>query len=322
MNVSLTFRAVFASIAIGLLIGCGSMKHYEFSRIDQTIELETNNLISLQNNLMENRTEWEKLSEYLNYVKSAPGKQLQPNGQCSVPISLISTPTPMPVHACETQKQREQLMGEKCNVVNNCDVVNGAVALNKLPISASYVLTTGCAASKTNKFLLENPEPIVDAITSTFCTVGLGKTPKWIKIPGPGKFAVNGALMVIRGVACNNTVNRFKHRIDNQHSCMVKAASDCNNAFLEWQGKEKTRLKLAQQGIQDELERCESITKRFSGLNPQTAQNKATSLEKHAKQIIANIEKAYRAVLDAHAIKHSAERELLIEQTYVPADPG
>ena len=100
MNVTLTFNVFFGPLAIALLAGCGSMKNYEFSQIDQTIEREQYNLHRLQNNLAKIDKEQERLGEFLDYANSPVGELYHHNAQCRSPALALTASTPQSTEAC------------------------------------------------------------------------------------------------------------------------------------------------------------------------------------------------------------------------------
>lgn len=292
MNVTLTFNVLFGLIAIEMLVGCGSMRNFEFSQIDDKIAVEQNRLRTLEYTLSEiNRNKY-RLTQFLNYTSSPAGRSVFHNARCNTPVVPIRPASVMHAGACDSKVQGEELYGGICS---------------------------------DDESSLLNHQLILKAITGALCTVGPGKLPKWARIPGLGKLAVSGAMVVARGVACASTFNRYREHIDSHSDCMGNSTLVCTETSSRWQNNEIKYLRLIQQEARESAEalrRCETFIAKYPGLDRISANNRFTALDIRAQEVASKIAAVNETILTAQRLKVSVEAAYQGYQEYSPLDPG
>lgn len=320
MNVTLTFNVFFGPLAIGLLVGCGSMKNHEFSQIEEKIDLQQYALHHLQNTLSAIDAEQERLGEFLSYVNSPTGEIFFTNARCRLPAAPRTTS--MPEDACETYLGNTPALD--CEAIGNCGEVSGTVDSNNQPVLYNDLRAKDCSVQNKAATLADQPDEVVTMITGMLCVAGPGKLPLWARIPTPGKVIVEGAMRLTRSFACARTVNSLSPVIDNRLSCIGKSPSPsaCSENLTRWKNNEIARLQTIQQNNKQELDRCESIANSFPGLNRYAAQDNWAALESRAIAITADIDRTKSAILDSQAHRISVNARHKSQQEYTPPDPG
>ena len=323
MNVTLTFSVFFGPLAIGLLVGCGSMKNYEFSQINERIEWDQYKLHQLQNNLSEINTERARLGDFLDYANSPAGKKYYTNAQCRLPAPARIAVASNPVEPCVTHIGQSQSVD--CQTNGNCGDVAGALDSNQQPILSRASHSDECTKPYVEAGFAERSDEMVTVIAGALCVAGPGKLPLWARVPSPGKVLIEGAMRLTRSFACARTVTRLGPSINNKVSCAGKSTSTCGEKFTDLKSDDSVRLHSAQQYTSDnlaELNYCKSIAVGFPGLDRFAAQDRWAALDNRAEEIITDIELTQNAIRDAQAQKVSVKAKHKAYQEYTPTDPG